>query len=63
MDIINEKEVIINGIIYIEKTFKNGAVIRYVKPSENITPEPTEPTPTMEDKINYLFYKAKGLVD
>lgn len=26
-------------------------------------PEPTELQPTLEDKINYLFYKAKGLVD
>ena len=26
-------------------------------------PESATPQPTLEDKVNYLFYKAKGLVD
>lgn len=25
-------------------------------------PEPVEPVPTLEDKVNYLYYKAMGVI-
>ena len=27
-----------------------------------ITPEPPAPQPTLEDKVNYLYYKSKGVI-
>ena len=43
-----------------------GELGQIMQPNGTFTdpePESATPQPTLEDKVNYLFYKAKGLVD
>lgn len=59
---MEKKEVVINDIVYIEKTFKNGAVVRYIKPSEDYIPEPIELMPTLEDMQMQTLLNTEYLV-
>jgi len=43
-----------------------GELGQIMQPNGTFTdpePESATPQPTLEDKVNYLFYKAKGLVE
>ncbi|EWG12758.1 hypothetical protein [Cytobacillus firmus] len=35
---------------------------RIIFNSPPITPEPSEPEPTLEDKINFIYYKNMGVI-
>lgn len=48
-----------DGIII--KTFSNGTIIKTPIPSE-VTPIEVQEQLTLEDKINYLFYKEQGVI-
>jgi len=56
------REYIENGIKIAEFT-KDGTTVSHTVKS--IVPQPIEPKtpqPTLEDKVNYLYYKATGVI-
>ena len=50
-EIVETKEIEINGSTYIEKTFSNGAVVREMKSIQNYIPKEVEQEPTEEELI------------
>jgi len=57
----------IEGDYKIVEYTKDGVTVAYIRKvlisNEPPELEPVTSAPTLEDKINYLFYKAKGLVE
>lgn len=54
-DVINQTED--EEYIYFE--YANGNTVKIPKPTND---SPIDQEPTLEDKINYLYYKERGLI-
>lgn len=46
---------------YTIKNYSDGSSEKFLKSTGEISTSPT-PQPTLEDKVNYLYYKSKGVV-
>lgn len=58
----NQYEITENDLIYEVTEYENGTIVKSLKSQETIPIDPPTPLPTMEDKINYIYYKNMGVI-